>query len=160
MPQDTSGWAFSGTPISPLLRQFLPEEITKNETSFACYQFRLDDNTIGLITRVPSVYDATSINLSAYHKNSKKITFEAELSETFGDAGDVMSKSTILYRNAAKKWEAILEYYESHEELEEDTNTQSNTYTAYYQYRWNQQKFDTIGFDSSKLAPLFTNMSK
>lgn len=52
---------------------------------FACFKFQYSDSVIGLIIRRESQYSETAIDLCWWSTNSKKIVYEFELADSFGD---------------------------------------------------------------------------
>jgi hypothetical protein len=152
-------WKYNGTLIDTSLLALLPQDYGNRDPLFyACYQFNLDTNTIGLITRTPSEYESSSIKLFAYHKKTNTITFETELSDAWGDAGDAVYKNSWLYRNAGKGWIGIIEQYNYNEDIEDTTVPISETYD-YYHFRWNGSRIDTVSTDSSALVEIYKQIS-
>ncbi|MFY0252956.1 hypothetical protein ACDQ55_03285 [Chitinophaga sp. 30R24] len=153
------GWAYEGALLDTTFLRLFPSEFQQEGGQFyACYKFNLDANTIGLITRTPSEYSSTSIKLFAWHKQNNKITFETELAEIFGDAGDILNKSSLLYHTPDSGWRGILEKYEYSENMEDTTAAELESYD-YYHFKWNGQRIDTISTDSSALVETFKKMS-
>lgn len=155
----TTSWKYSGTLIDTALLALLPVELRAYEPFFyACYKFDLDANTIGLITRTPSEYESSSIKLFALHKKTNTITFETELADSWGDAGDAVSISSWLYRNKESHWMGILEKFNYSEDIEDSTAPVSETYD-YYHFKWNGNRIDTISTDSSALVEVYKQIS-
>ena len=152
-------WKYRGTLIDTPLLQLLPKEFHDQLPQFyACYQFNLDTNTIGLITRTPAEYGSSSIKLFAYHKQTDIITFETELAEAFSEAGNAVTKSSWLYHPPDSAWLGILENFES---SANDEDAAANNYEVYdyYHLRWNGNKIDTTSTDSSALVEIFRQIS-
>ncbi|HEY9259391.1 hypothetical protein [Chitinophaga sp.] len=157
--EDVSAWKYSGTLIDTALLPLLPAVLRVYEPFFyACYKFDLDTNTIGLITRTPSEYESSSIKLFALHKKTNTITFETELADSWGDAGDAVNISSWLYRNKESRWMGILEKSNYSEDLEDTTAPISETYD-YYHFKWNGNRIDTISTDSSTLVAVYKQIS-
>jgi len=160
-PVDTQNPAlpFHGVLIDTTLLLLFPEDFRHQDNVFACYQFPLDDNTIGLVTRTPSEYESSSIKLFAWHKKTNTMSFETELAEMWGDAGDSMSKSSWLYRSRDSGWQAILEYYQASESgYPADTTVAALESYDYYHLKWNGQRLDTISSDSSALVEVYKTL--
>lgn len=136
-----------------------PEFEPSSDPYYACFKFNLDNNTIGLITRCPDEYASSSIKLFAYHQQNNTITFETELANTWGDAGDFLDKSSILYRNIDKGWMGIIENYVGSEATPADSTTLGFESFDYYHVKWEHQRLDTISRDSSALTDIFRKIS-
>lgn len=152
-------WRYQGTLIDTLLLKLLPTYAEGYEPFYyACYKFDLDANTVGLITRTPSEYESSSIKLFAWHKKTNTITFETELAESWGDAGDAMRKTSWLYHHQQSGWMGILEQFNYSEDLEDTTAPISETYD-YYHFKWANNRIDTISRDSSALVAMYNLIS-
>lgn len=152
-------WKYQGNLIdTSLLHLLTPDYMGHEPLFYACYKFDLDNNTIGLITRTPSEYESSSIKLFAYHKKTNTMTFETELAENWGDAGDALNKSSWLFRAHGSGWLGIIEQFNYSEDLEDTTVPISETYD-YYHFKWNGSKIDTTSTDSSALVEIFKKMS-
>lgn len=136
-----------------------PEFEPSSDPYYACFKFNLDNNTIGLITRCPDEYASSSIKLFAYHRQDNTITFETELANTWGDAGDFLDKSSILYRTTGKDWMGIIENYVGSEASPADSTTLGFESFDYYHVKWERQRLDTISRDSSALTDIFRKIS-
>lgn len=155
---DTDSWRFKGIAIDSQLQPLLSDRSYDKENLFyACYKFNLDTNTIGLITRTPSEYESSSIKLFTYSRNTRTISFETELAEEFGDAGDVLIKSTWLYHSPDSGWRAILENFNA-SRYGAPGDTVAVEYYDYYHLTWNGSKIDTINTDSSALVQVYQRM--
>lgn len=157
--EEVTPWKYRGTLIDSSLLALLPVELRAYEPFFyACYKFDLDANTIGLITRTPSEYESSSIKLFALHKKTNTITLETELADSWGDAGDAVSKSSWLYRNPQSGWMGILEQFNYSESIDDTTLPISETYD-YYHFKWDGNRIDTISTDSSALVAVYKQIS-
>lgn len=155
----TNTWQYQGTLIdTSLLHLLTPDYIDRDPLYYACYKFYLDNNTIGLITRTPAEYESSSIKLFAYHKKTNTVTFETELADHWGDAGDALTKSSWLFRSAGSNWLGITEQYNYSEDPEDSTVPITETYD-YYHFKWSGSKIDTTSTDSSALVEIFKKMA-
>lgn len=155
---DPDTWHFKGTAIDSQLQPLLSDRRYNEDYLFyACYKFNLDANTIGLVTRSPSEYESSSVKLFAYHKKTKTITFETELAEEFGDAGDVLIKKSWLYHSPDNGWQAILENFSSSQYGVPEDTVAVESYD-YYHLTWNGSKIDTLSTDSSALVQVYKMM--
>jgi hypothetical protein len=156
---DPDTWHFGGTPIDSQLQPLLSDRsYNKDYLFYACYKFNLDTNTIGLVTRTPSEYESSSVKLFAYHKKTNTITFETELSEEFGDAGDVLIKKSWLYHSPGSGWRVILESFSSSQYGTPEDTVAVESYD-YYHLSWDGNKTDTISTDSSALVQVYKTMA-
>lgn len=100
-----------------------PPEIARRHFSnppglFACYKFQLDSSTTALLARTPSEYDATSIKLFIYDIQKDSITTYKEVAESWGDAGDSMTKRSWIVKDKKSEWGIF--YYREDCSYEED----------------------------------------
>lgn len=128
---------------------------------YAIYKFKVDSNTLGLITRTPSEYVPSSIKLFYFDKIKDSITSYLELAETWGDAGDYMSKDSWLFKDKLQNLQAFTWVMEGHDnsvDNEKDTTTQEWNY--YYLLDISKPKVDTISKDENELIKKFSNIIK
>jgi hypothetical protein len=128
---------------------------------YAIYKFQLDSNTLGLITRTPSEYFPSSIKLFYLDRKKDSITSYLELADSWGDAGDYMSKESWLFKDSLQKFHAFTWVMEGHDnsvDNEKDTTTQEWNY--YYLLDISKPKVDTIIKDEKKLIKKFANIMK
>lgn len=152
--EEVTHWKYRGILIDSSLLRLLPVSTDRYEPFFyACYKFDLDANTVGLITRTPSEYESSSVKLFAWHKKTNVITLETELADSWGDAGDAVSKSSWLYRNQQRGWMGLIEQFNYSESIDDTTLPISETYD-YYHFKWNGNRIDTISTDSSALVEI------
>lgn len=156
---DPESWPFKGTAIDSQLQPLLSDRIYNEDCLFyACYKFNLDANTIGLVTRSPSEYKSSSVKLFAYHKKTNTITFETELAEEFGDAGDVLIKNSWIYHSRDSGWQVILENFNSSQYGTPEDTVAVESYDDYH-LTWNGSKIDTVSTDSSALVQVYKTMT-
>ena len=70
-----------------------------NVQTYAVYKFNIDENNLGLIARTPSEYWPTSLKLFVYNKSQERIINFIEIAESWGDAGDVLTKKSWIYKD-------------------------------------------------------------
>jgi hypothetical protein len=101
--EDNSKNKFKGTKVDSTYFSFFPKEergyFYAEPEVFACYKMDLDSSHVGLITRTPSEYVPSSIKLYVVNIKSGTMVETFELAESWGDAGDSMTKDPWLYRN-------------------------------------------------------------
>ncbi|MGL3002110.1 hypothetical protein [Flavobacterium sp. RSSB_23] len=157
---------FKGRKLDSLDVILFPKEIAEAHFIdppgiFACYKFTIDSNRIGLIARTPSEYVPSSIKLFVYSKEKDEITNYIELAESWGDAGDVLEKTSWLFRNKDNSVSSLVWVHEMHynsAEVENDTTSESWDY--HYLINISKTKIDTINKDSKMLTKAFRNILK
>lgn len=160
---------FSGKQLSYKEARFLPVEVYQdyNEGAmsgiFACYQFEIDPNRIGLIARTPSEYESSSIKLFVFDQKADKVKHNwIELGQTFGDAGDYLFKASWLFRTKKREIHAFI-YSDlfSDDIFSEDTVDQIQTHwNEYVLINCMTQKFDTISKNEVQLKKRFRSLLK
>lgn len=128
---------------------------------YAIYKFSVDSNTLGLITRTPSEYVPASIKLFYFDKIKDSITSYLELADSWGDAGDYMSKDSWLFKDSLQNLQAftwVMEGHDNSADNENDTTTQEWNY--YYLLNISKPKVDTISKDEKELIKKFSNIIK
>jgi hypothetical protein len=68
---------------------------------YACFKKSLNDSTIMLVMRTPSEYWESSVKIYLLNTRTQKTFDKYEAAESWGDAGDVMIKTSWLIRNNA-----------------------------------------------------------
>ena len=129
---------------------------------YACYQFSIDSNTIGLIARVPSIYESSSVLLFLFDIK-KDIFLEAnsQLSENIGDAGDYYQKITWLYRTKDKQIHSFVYDYSSYSHEVEDTADHTlEEWRKYCLINCTDRKFDTLSSNEIQLKKKFKKLLK
>lgn len=153
---------FTGTPMDSAGVALLPKpfrDANLPQEFFACYQFRIDEHTTGLITRVLSTYESSSIVLILFdHKKQVCLPDYIELAEAFGDAGDVLVKTSWLMREK-DKFSTFIHVEESHDNSVEDSgDTTQESWDYYYLVNIEKQKADTVSKDNEYLKTKFGHL--
>lgn len=110
---------FKGRELDSLDVILFPKEIAEAhfidpQGIFACYKFPIDSNRIGLIARTPSEYVSSSIKVFVFNRVKDEITNYVELAESWSDAGDVLEKTSWLFRNKDNSISSLIWVHESH----------------------------------------------
>lgn len=160
---ETKTFKFKGKPFDSTEILLLPASfIDRYPTDIgfhACYKFYIDSRHIGLITRSPSAYIASSIKLFVFDTERDSITNCVELAENWGDAGDHLSKSAWLIKNKNKKWQSFIWVQEGHNNSVEDPkDTTTSSWDYYYLLDIAGNSIDTLSKDSSLLAKRFSKL--
>jgi hypothetical protein len=91
---------FGGTKLDSLFFPMIDSNkiarIEKGSLFFACYRFPLSDTTCGLILRVPSMYEESSIQLSVFDVKHAKCLHALELADQWRDAGSTYQKFSFI----------------------------------------------------------------
>ena len=157
---------FKGRKLDSLDVILFPKEIAEAHFIdppgiFACYKFTIDSNRIGLIARTPSEYVPSSIKLFVYSKEKDEITNYIELAESWGDAGDVLEKTSWLFRNKDNSVSSLVWVHEMHyNSAEAENDTTSESWDYHYLINISKTKIDTINKDSKMLTKAFRNILK
>lgn len=155
---------FKGRELDSLDVILFPKEIAEAHFIdppgiFACYKFSIDSNRIGLIARTPSEYVPSSIKLFVFDKVKDEITNYVELAESWGDAGDVLEKTSWLFRNKDNSINSLVWVHESHyNSVEVENDTTSESWDYHYLINISKTKIDTINKDSKVLTKEFRNL--
>lgn len=155
---------FTGKPLDSAAQELLPANLRNGNTTggpgfYACFKFNMDKEHIGLVTRTPSMYVASSIKLLIYNSAKDSITQYTELAELWGDAGDVYDKKSWLYKDAGAQWRNLILVKETHDNsIENPANKTTSVRNAYYQLAITGSRIDTLSNDSTKLAREFSRI--
>jgi hypothetical protein len=112
---------FKGHAIDSVNARLFPAEMaqqhsTENPALFAIYKFTIDSARMGLLARTPSEYESSSIKLFIYDKRKDSLTSYVELGETWGDAGDYMTKTSWLFRDSSTRHiQALINVFQGHD---------------------------------------------
>lgn len=152
---DESDSAFGGVAIDSLEGALFPSDVNRYDPTdypnlFACYKFNIDKTQLGLIVRTPSEYTSSSIKLFIYNITSKKIGKYIELAESWGDAGDAVTKTSWLIRDKNRLKALVWEQY-SHDNQVEDLKDTTVERTNYYSLIAISKSLDTLTKDSAEL---------
>lgn len=157
---------FKGRELDSLDVILFPKEIAEAHFIdppgiFACYKFPIDSNRIGLIARTPSEYVPSSIKLFVFNTVKDEITNYVELAESWGDAGDVLEKTSWLFRNKDNSISSLIWVHESHYNgIEVENDTTSESWNHHYLINFSKNKIDTINKESKVLTKEFRNLLK
>ena len=126
---------------------------------FAIYQFDIDNNRLGLITRTPSDYLPSSIKLFVFDKTKDSITSYIELAENIGDAGDVSIKNSWLFRNKDKQVQTLIAVTDLHYNSADNPRDTSVVKDAhFYLLDLSKHLIDTISDNKKQLAQQYAGL--
>lgn len=129
--------------------------------TYAVYKFNIDENNLGLIARTPSEYWPTSLKLFVYNKSQERIIDFIEIAESWGDAGDVLTKKSWIYKAKNNQLNCFLWRYYAHDDsMDEDNETPSFMENHYFLLQFNNGKFDTISKNNKQLEKQFSIIIK
>lgn len=158
--QDAS--TYKGSPMDNAAVALLPKPYTSTGEPgevYACFRFRIDAHTTGLITRVPSEYISSAVVLFLFdEKKQACLPGYIELAENFADAGDALVKTSWLMKEK-EKTSAFIHIEENHDHSVEDPNdTIQESWDYYYLVNIENQEADTISKDNAYLKTKFGHL--
>ena len=146
-----------GKPLSKEELLLFPEDLnyqtfTGDYNDFeAVSRFEINENTIGLVARMPGEYSFTSLKLFFYDKKSDAMLPKYfELADKLGDAGySEEIKSWVWKENNQLKSFSYL--WTSIEPIEPDDPTRPSRTDDYYLIKLSPEKFDTVRVSTADL---------
>lgn len=133
---ETDGYLYKGIELSERELIRFPEEYFAEKSTgmgvYACFRFAIDENTTGLITRVPAEYEASDLHLFLYDKETKKISDCGNLARSFGDGGDVNILNSWIIQQGRTKVVYSAEIYQHYnwvDDTSDETVTTEKTFT-------------------------------
>lgn len=154
---------FKGKELDSLDALLFPTEISEryfqdSEGIFACYQFAIDSNRIGLIARTPGEYVPSSIKLFIYDKQRDKLTSYLELAESIGDAGYMMSKTSWIIQDKKDIQVLTWVHEKQYNEVMDYTDTTVSIWDYHYLINISKNKFDTLSKNSGYLTKKYASL--
>jgi len=149
---------FAGTYLDSALSLLLTGNKDHQLNSYyACFQFPIDSTTTGLITRTPSEYTSSSIRLFLYDKQKDTIYPSLELAESWGDAGDYMSKDAWLFWGKEHhQLNCFVWQTNGHDNsMDNEKDTTQTEENLYYLVGISKGKSDTLNYHAAALAKRF-----
>lgn len=154
-----AGYKFKGKPITTDLVHLLPKQMLSEDDGasyFATYQFSIDANRTGLLTRSPGQYDASSIKLLIYDKQKDAITDCFQVAEKWHDAGDAFEAVSWLYQNPDKSISCALWEQSVHDgKLDEEADTTRKVTDHYYLLGFKKAVHDTLSTNAKAIFTRF-----
>lgn len=156
---------FFGKKIDSCDVKLFPEKYDVFESgkieTYAIYKFNVDENNLGLIARTPSEYWPTSLKFFVYNKSQEKIINFIEIAESWGDAGDILTKKSWIYKDKNNQLNCFLWRYYAHDDsMDVDNETPSFMENHYFLLRFTNGKFDTISKNNKQLEKQFSKIIK
>lgn len=155
---------YNGHAIDSINALFFPSDMAQRHFSeppslFAIYKFAIDTNRLGLITRTPSDYVSSSIKLFIYDKKKDSLTSYVEIAESWGDAGDYMTKNSWLFRDSSKHMYALIDVTQGHYNSADDPKDTTIVEKDYYTLLdLSKPGIDTIFADQEKLPKKYKSI--
>jgi len=152
---------FGGNQIDSTTLSLSAEKVARNmlwtEGFFGIFSFKINEQYVGLITRVPGVYySPTGISLWVYDLKADSICNSIRLSDIFGDAGAAATTNSYLFFDNEKQLKALtFVYFLNDKSVENETDTTVEETYHYYLTKINSTSIDTISVDSLKLHEQF-----
>jgi hypothetical protein len=162
-PDDSSN-AYSGRALDSLNALFFPEDMAQRHFSeppslFAIYKFAIDANRLGLITRTPSEYVSSSIKLFIFDMKKDSLTSYIEIAESWGDAGDYMTKNSWLFRDSSQHLHALIDVTQGHDNSADDAKDTTVVEKDYYTLLdLSKPHIDTLFVDKEQLPKQYKSI--
>ncbi len=151
-------YLFKGTTMDSIQISLLPYEL-KNKYTWtrdiaACYKFPIDASRIALIARLPGEYESTAIKLLVFDLEKDSVVETIHLSDVFGDAGEVYTYRSCLFKDKEKKPLILTYSYSSYDHgvNGDSTDTAVETWNNYYLTSLLKTPADTISKDSATIV--------
>jgi hypothetical protein len=120
---------------------------------YACCQFPIDSNRVGLITRIPAEYESTSIVLFVFDLKKNRILDEYHhLAASSGDAGETYVCTSWLFKTANKQLHSFEYHYQTSHEIDDTLTTESRSYEL---INCMSPKFEIISNNEAQLKKRF-----
>lgn len=164
-PTDLKG-EYEGVPLDSADATRFPPEIAGKHFSdppglFAVYRFPLGPGVTGLLARTPDWYVPSSMKLFYRDNKADSITAYVELAQSWGDAGDFHRKDAWLFRDADSSLQALLWFYEEHDNSVEMPSDKTKTVRqSYTLLGLSGPRADTLSKDSAVLASRFGHLTR
>lgn len=162
-----NGKRFEGKELTLKEAKIFPLGISENyfgrlSGMYACYQFEIDSETLGLIARTPSEYESSSIKLFLFDLKKDSFSKEyVELSQDIGDAGDYYHRTSWLFRTNKKEIHSLVYDYSSYNnEVDDTSNHTIDEWRSYFVINCMSAKFDTISKNEAQLKKRFKRLLK
>jgi hypothetical protein len=158
---DDNDKRFSGKELSLKEAGTLPIGVTekyfgKLSGVYACYRFLIDSTRLGLVTRIPSEYESSSIVLLIFDR--KKDKFQDDyfyLGTSNGDAGEISVRVSWLFQTRNKQFQSFVYDYQSAHEIDDTLTTESR---YYFLIDCMKPEFDTISSNQTQLKKRFKGL--
>lgn len=158
-------YKFKGVQLDSVDVLLFPESIANlngpGEVFAACFKFFLDSSRIALLTRVPSTYQSSSLQLFIFDRNSDSITNIIELAEMVADAGYLYIKNSWVYKTIKGETQIFAWIQESHDNsVENEYDTTIDVTNNYYLLSILKNRVDTINQSKEVLTKRFESLLK
>jgi hypothetical protein len=156
--------AYQGRAIDSINALFFPSDMAQQHFNeppslFAIYKFAIDTNRLGLITRTPSEYVPSSVKLFILDKKKDNLSSYIELGETFGDAGDYMTKNSWLFRDSSQHLYALIDVTQGHDNSADDPKDTTIVEKDFYTLiDLSKPGMDTVFADQEKLPKKYKSI--
>lgn len=149
-----------GNQIDSATMNYLSKRLTKGlpwtEGFYGVYSFKIDEQFIGLLTRVPSEYSSTSVDLWMFDLKKDSIFNNFQLADIFGDAGASTIKTSYLFYDNQGYLKSLSYEHDTYDHSVEDvSDTTVESYRSYYLIKFEKYRIDTLSLDSLVLNVQF-----
>jgi len=125
---------------------------------YGIYRFKIDNENYGFLTRTPSLYHSSKIELWTYNLMKDTFTNKIEVAEHLGDAGASEVIKSLLFFDKNKKLNILVYWkYEFDHKIggEDENDTIYEKYRNFYLMNFNESKFDTLLKDTTEILKKF-----
>ncbi|WP_343632996.1 hypothetical protein [Fluviicola sp.] len=123
---------------------------------YACYRFALDSTRLGLITRIPSEYESSSLVLLVFDRIKDRFQDEYfYLGTSNGDAGEIYTRVSWLFQTKKKQFQAFVYTYRSSHEIDDTLTTESH---YYFLVDCMKPTFDSVSTNQTQLKKRFKGL--
>lgn len=123
---------------------------------YACYQFPIDSTRLGLVTRIPSEYESSSIVLLIFDRTKDKFRDDYfYLGTSNGDAGEISVRVSWLFKTKNKQLQSFVYDYQSSHEIDDTLTTESR---YYFLIDCMKPGFDTVSSNQTQLKKRFKGL--
>jgi hypothetical protein len=149
---------FYGNPFDSITVCKLFGENQFIDNFYGIYRFKIDNKNYGFLTRTPSLYESSKVELWIYNLMQDTITNKIEVAEHLGDAGASEVIKSLLFFDKNKKLNILVYWkYEFDHKIggEDENDTIYEKYRNFYLINFNESKFDTLLKDTTEILKKF-----
>jgi hypothetical protein len=161
-PQDQKG-EYEGVMLDSSLASQLRKIMNQDNLSeqlgiHSVYRFTVDDKHMGLVARTPSHYVSSSVNLFMLRQSDDSLKHIGQLADYWGDAGDLFTKTTWLFRSGKELRGFVHEVFSHSNMVDNPKDTTETIRHTYYLLNLGYNKVDTLSKDSVMLLQQFGSL--
>jgi len=145
---------FYGKPFDSTTVRKLFGHIQFIDNFYGIFRFKVDNKNYGFLTRTPSLYQSSKIELWIYNLMQDTITNKVDVSEHYGDAGASETFKSMLFFDEKEKLNVLVYWkYEFDHKVggEDENDTIYEKYRNFYLIKFHKGMFDTILKDTTEI---------